>query len=361
MFRRILVPLDGSTRAESAIPVAARIARASKGSILLLQVINLPIDYGMYLTQTPVLAEKDIEAENAKATEYLTSIAQSEQLEGIGTKIEVAPGPIAPMLLSYAEPSRADLIVMCSHGYTGFKRWVLGSVADKVIRHTPVPMLVLHDTGPLPAVSGHPLRILVALDGSPLSEAVLDPVTQLVATLSAPSQGALHLLRVVDVPPTRGAWRSQANISVDMSEHMQQDAKAYLASVVAQLHEDFALDYEYEPAITASVVADADVAGAIIKEAESTEMGNGYELIAMSTHGRGGLERWTAGSVTERTLHGTKLPLFIVRPQEAAQKERGKGTKEEKKETSTTTTPQDKKFLAGIEVEEIEVETWAEG
>jgi nucleotide-binding universal stress UspA family protein len=361
MFRRILVPLDGSTRAESAIPVATRIARASKGSIMLLQVINSPIEYGMYLTQPSVLTEKDVEGEKARATEYLNSIAQSEQLEGIGTKIEVVVGPIATALLSYAEPSRADLIVMCSHGYTGFKRWVLGSVADKVIRYTPVPVLVLHDTGPLPAVSGHPLRILVALDGSPLSEAVLDPVTQLVATLSPPSQGALHLLRVVDVPPTSGAWRSQTNISADVSEHIQQDAKAYLASVVAQLQADFALDYGYEPAITASVVTDADVAGAIIKEAESTEMVDGYELIAMSTHGRGGLERWTAGSVTERTLHGTKLPLFIVRPQEAAQKKRGKGTKEEKKETSTTTTPQDEKFLVGMEVEGIDVETWAGG
>lgn len=358
MFRRILVPLDGSTRAESAIPVAARIARASKGSIVLLQVVNSPIEYGMYLTQSPVLTEKDVEAEKAKATEYLTSIAQSEQMEGIGTKIEVVAGPIAPTLLSYAEPSRTDLMVMSSHGYTGFKRWVLGSVADKVIRHAQVPVLVLREHEPLPAVSDHSLRILVALDGSPLSEAVLDPVAQLVAALSAPSQGALHLLRVVDIPSTSGAWRSQANIGSEMREHMQQDAKVYLASVVTQLQEDFALDYEYVPAITAAVVTDADVAGAIIREAEITEAGKTYDLIAMSTHGRGGLERWTAGSVTERTLHGTKLPLLVVRPRKEANK---KHDKEVKKAKKVDAAPENKAVVIDIEVDEIEVETWAGG
>jgi nucleotide-binding universal stress UspA family protein len=356
MFRRILVPLDGSTRAESSLPVAARIARASKGSIVLLQVVPSPIEYGLYLTQPSVLTEKDVEAEKAKATEYLTSVAQSEQMEGVGTKIEVVSGAIAPTLLSYSQPSRADLIVMSSHGYTGLKRWVLGSVAEKVIRHTPVPVLLLREHGPLPAVSGQPLRTLVALDGSPLSEAVLDPVEQLVAALSAPSQGALHLLRVVNVPVTSGAWRSQANIGSEMVEYMQQDAKAYLASVVARLREDFALDYAYEPVITATVVTDADVAGAIIREAENTEESNTYDLIAMATHGRGGLERWTVGSITERTLHGTKLPLLIVHPQRAAQKKRSKGTKEGKEEDAA---PENEPAVVDIEVNEIEIETWA--
>ncbi len=358
MFKRILIPLDGSTRAESAIPVAARIARASKGTIVLLQVVNSPREYGVYLTQSSVWTEKDMEAEKAKATEYLTSIAQSEQMEGIGTKIEVISGPIAPTLLSYAEPSRADLIVMSSHGYTGFKRWVLGSVADKVIRHAQVPALVLREHEPLSAGSGHSLRILVALDGSPLSEAVLDPVSQLVVALSEPSQGALHLLRVVDVPPTIGAWKSQAYIGSEMREHMQQDAKVYLASVVAQVQEAFALDYEYMPTITASVVTDADVAGAIIREAENTEAGNTYDLIAMSTHGRGGLERWTAGSVTERTLHGTKLPLLVVRPQKEGRKKHDKEVEKAKKGDAA---PENKAVAVDIEVDEIEVETWAGG
>jgi Universal stress protein family len=140
-----------------------------------------------------------------------------------------------------------------------------------------------------------------------------------------------------------------------VSEHIQQDAKAYLASVVAQLQEGFALNYECKPAITASVVMDADVAGAIIGEAENTEAGNAYDLIAMSTHGRGGLERWTAGSVTERTLHGTKLPLFIVRPQRTAQKKRSKGTKEGKEEDAA---PENEAAVVDIEVDEIEIETW---
>ncbi len=83
-------------------------------------------------------------------------------------------------------------------------------------------------------------------DGSSLSEAVLEPAAQLVAALSAPSQGALHLLRIVNVPATSAAWRSQANIGSEMSEHMKQEAKAYLTCVVDRLRENTALDYMYE-------------------------------------------------------------------------------------------------------------------
>jgi len=359
MFKRLLVPLDGSTRAEKAIPVAARIARASGGSIVLLQVVDTPIKYGKYVTPTSFATEKDVEAEKAQATEYLTALAQSDKLEGIGTKIEVESAAIAPTLLSYAQPSTADLLVMCSHGYTGFKRWTLGSIADKVIRHAAVPVLLLRENGPSIPVpqSNTPLRALVALDGSPLSEAIIEPVAHLIAALSPQSPGALHLLRVADSPATNGRLRSQANLSDAMAEELKKEAQEYLTSLAKRLQDGIAKDLNLS--ITTSVVSAVDIAEAIIHEAEKTQETGGYALIAMSTHGRGGLERWTAGSVTERTLHHTKLPLFIIRPSHSTHGTETQKVAEKVKEESTAKeSARDEVEMTVIEVEQIEVETW---
>ena len=357
MFKRLLVPLDGSTRAEKAIPVAARIAHASGGTIVLLQVVDMPIRYGKFVTPTSFATEKDVEAEKAQATEYLTALAQSDELEGIGTKIEVESAAVAPALLNYAQPSTADLMVMCSHGYTGFKRWTLGSIADKVIRHAAVPVLLLRENGPTIPVpqSTAPLRALVALDGSPLSEAIIEPVAHLVAALSPQAPGALHLLRVADSPATSGRLRSQANLSDAMAEELKKEAQDYLASMAKRLQDGIAKDLNLS--ITTSVVSAVDIAEAIIHEAEKTEGTGGYALIAMSTHGRGGLERWTAGSVTERTLHHTKLPLFIIRPSHSTPgTETQKPAEKVKEESTAKESAQDE--VTVIEVKQVEVETW---
>ena len=322
MFKRIVVPLDSSPRAERALPVAVRLARASGGSLVLLQVVLPPIEYAMYLTQFPVLTEPDIEESLAQAIAYLTRVAQSDELEGLDVRIEALSAAPVSTLFEYAQSCQADLIVMCSHGYSGFKRWALGSVADSVTRHAPVPVLVLRDGGslltPSPSASERPLRVLVPLDGSALAETALEPAAQLVAALSPPGQGALHLVRVVDIPGRYGAGKSQANIGIEMVEQAEQKAQAYLVSVVDQLQTGIAARLHLS--MSASVIADTDVAGAILKEGASVEDDRGYSLIALSTHGRSGLERWAMGSITERVLHGTRLPLLIVRPRTTATK-----------------------------------------
>jgi nucleotide-binding universal stress UspA family protein len=310
MFKRILVPLDGSPRAERALPVAARLARASGGSMILLQVVNPPIEYEMYVAQPSFLNEQAI----TQAVHYLTCLAQSDELEGIGIQIEVMSGAVVPTLFTSAQSFGADLIVLCSHGYTGFKRLVRGSMADHVARHAPVPVLVLREGGPQPiSATGSPLRALVALDGSAFAEAALTPAAELVAALTAPAQGALHLVRVVDIPPRVGAGKSQANIGMEMMEQAKHEAKAYLTSMIDQLQTGIAARLNLS--LSSTVMTDTDVAGAIIKEEERAEE---YAFIALSTHGRGGVQRWAMGSVTERVLHGTKLPLLIVRPHQAA-------------------------------------------
>lgn len=321
MFKRILVPLDGSTRAERALPVAARIARAASGSVVLVQVAAIPVTYPSYLASSTSALET-IESELTDAESYLNAVAQTEVLQGIETEIQVLYGTVAAVILSTAATYKADLIVMASHGYTGTERWVLGSVAQKVARHSPVPVFVLHETGAIPAgphPDASPLHALVTLDGSILAEAAIEPTAQLIAALAAPTPGALHLLRVVKPPIFDEKKDSREDID-RMKQQALPEAKTYLDSIAGHLREGPLA--ELNLSITWSVVLDDDPAGAIIRVAENGEDAEGAgvfgrcDLIAMATHGRSGWQHWVLGSITERVLGATKLPLLIVRPEE---------------------------------------------
>ena len=207
MFKRIIVPLDGSNRAERAIPVAARIARASEGSIILLRVVTIPLEIGSQVIPLSGFSSTTLDDDINAATNYLAAIARCDELDGIGVKMKVLTGAAAQKILDVVEEDQADLVVMCSHGDTGIKRLMLGSVAQKVARHSTVPVLVLRQDGSVPVSSYpdhlRPLRAVmavVALDGSALAEAALMPAASLVMALAAPARGSLQLTRVVKLP-----------------------------------------------------------------------------------------------------------------------------------------------------------------
>jgi len=312
MFQRILVPLDGSSRAERAIPTAARIARAFGGSVILLSVVVPPVSSGKFSTPE-AFPEAGTDEELAQAAEYLKTLAQSDRLGGITTEVSTLVGGAAPTILSAAGSLHAELIVLCSHGYTGFQRWMLGSVAEKVIRHAPTPVFVLREGGPELAAAGQqPVRALVALDGSSLSEAMLEPAASLTAGLAQASsqQGALQLIRVVGIPPSYGKFRSQVDSYYDaqMRAEEKHEYEQYLQAVARRFSEGELAKYPL--AITPVVATDPDVAEAIVQTAEQGKV----DFIAMATHGHGGVQHWALGSTTERVLHATKMPLFIIRP-----------------------------------------------
>jgi nucleotide-binding universal stress UspA family protein len=318
MLKKILVPLDESLRAERALPVAARIARASKGSVLLAEVISPPIDYGSGLAPVPLINGEMIEEELKEAEHYLKAVAASPVLVGVETKTQAMYGLPTQALLALAQEQGIDLIVLCSHGRTGLTRWVLGSVAEKLTHESNIPVLVLRESDPelvpaQPETCGRLTRVFVSLDGSELAEAVLQPATELALALSAPAPAALHLMQVVKVFPQSEA---QGSLS-ELNRKAVEEAGAYLAEVKARLQQQYSSSFL---AITTSVGLDNDIAGALIRTAEAREEGTdaaeakGCDLIAMSTHGRGGLERWMVGSITERVLHTTHLPMLIVRP-----------------------------------------------
>ncbi len=324
MYKRILVPLDGSTRAEQAIPIAARIAHASSGSVMLLHVVSIPIELGPNLRQSVSLHEA-INADILRATAYLANTVKSYELAGAETKVAVSSGSEALTITDIAKEQHADLIVMASHGYTGFKRWMLGSVAQRVVRSSPAPVLVLRDGGTLPSSPYpdktrplHTITAVVALDGSKLAESALLPAANLVAALVAPAQGSLLLTQVVPPPKADERWHGLASVR---REQTIDEAASYLSKIASELRE--ALEENFNLAISWSVAVDSDVPGALTRVAEHGKVDkgahifNGCDILALATHGRTGLQRLALGSVTERILGSTKLPLLIVRPQQA--------------------------------------------
>lgn len=320
MFKRILVPLDGSALAETAIPVVARLARASGGTILLAQVAAIPVMYESYGAASVIGEMVDNEVQDAE--DYLQGVKAFEELAGIQVEASVLVGAPAQTLLSMATMFKADLIVMTSQGKTGVKRWILGSVAQKIARHSSIPVLVLRETDTMPAGTGYadsPVRALVTLDGSVLAKAALEPAAQLVAALSSPNQGELHLLRVVK-PLAFDEKKANAGYIRQAQEQWLHKAKIYMESVVEHLREGPI--GKLNLAITWSVIPGEDVAETIVEAGKGTVAGR-YDMIAMATHGRTGMQHWVLGSVTERVLSGTHLPLMIVRPEDVAFKKAG--------------------------------------
>lgn len=318
MFQRILVPLDGSKRAEQALPVAAQLARTFGGSLVLLRVVTSPADFAHFSWKSPQEMQQALDADIAKAAHYLATIAASKELAGIKVSTEVPPGDPAMTMLPIIRADNIDFVVMCSHGVTGDRRWHVGSVAQQVARHSPVPVLVLREGAGVPTnrhpLGMRPVRILVALDGSPLAEASLLPAAYLSAALSAPLQGALHLVRVLPL-----AWLDENSEGIiAVKQKVVAETETYLQTLAQRLRDGEMA--RFNPLVTTSVVVDPDVAGSLIDMAETgagMEAQAGFtscDLIAMATHGRGGFEHWVMGSVTERVLNATRLPLLIVRP-----------------------------------------------
>lgn len=321
MFNTLLVPLDGSVQAEQALPLASRIARHSGSTLLLLRIIDPTNDVRMFVTEPSALAsDGTMEPDLLDAAAYLARIATVPELSDVKLSLGIVSGIAGSCILDVAQEQQADLIVMRSHGYTGAKRWMMGSVAQKVARHSPIPVLIVRDNGYIPSGpypnSTRPLRsvkALVALDGSSRAEAVLVPAIRLLEALTAPAQGLMHLIQIVPLPSPGYGEYNQYRASSSTYQEEVDEGESYLSALVDYFKKTLAPDLRLT--MTWSVIGAGDVAESLMCVAEEGEKSadSGYDLIAITTHGRSGLARWALGSVTEQILGATKLPLFIVR------------------------------------------------
>ena len=329
MFKTILVPLDGSSRAERALPVATRIARTSGATIVLARVVSFLSEYWPPITTAhPSTAETFMKADLEEASAYLDRVASSAQLAGISVKTAARFGPIVPTILAAATAYASDLIILCGHGHPGIAHWMMGGIAEKIARHASIPVLVLREEGTRlgssPADLAQPLRLLVPLDGSAEAQAALEAGATLLTAIAAPGQQiALHLVRVIS-PHVGQPADHQESAGVPFMSYGLTQAKQFLSQTVKQLREGQlapTVAGQHIP-VTWSVVLDKDIAQALLRVAEQGEdtegagVFGGCELIAISNRGRSGFRNWVLGSITERIMHATRRPILIVRPPE---------------------------------------------
>lgn len=318
MFQRILVPLDGSTRAERALPVAVRLAQAAGGIVVLAQVVSKSNPLWPGKGQPRVLTQRLIQDNVFSADQYLKGIALFLHQQDVRVETVVQVGSTIPAILAVADTFDIDLILLCSHGYTGMRRRIMGSIAQKLTRDASVPVLVLREDGPLPgefpAETPRPLRALVPLDGTAQAKAALEPAAYLVAALSGPMRGTLHLLRVVQ--PVTSALEEGGMLTAS------EQARRYLSATAEHIHEGYVAPAvsELDLTVTWSVAVDTYVAETLVKATEQPvapawgDMVEDVDVIALATRDRDGLQRWAMGSITEHILLSSKLPLLVIPP-----------------------------------------------
>jgi nucleotide-binding universal stress UspA family protein len=145
MYKKILVPLDGSELAKKALDEAERLAKCFDAEIILFEVIPFMPIYGSPELVTPLIVD---EKQKESAQKYLTHLAEELKKRDIEVTTRVRTGQqVALEIIEFAKESGADLIVMCTHGRSGISRWLLGSVALKVLAHAGAPILLIRSKG----------------------------------------------------------------------------------------------------------------------------------------------------------------------------------------------------------------------
>jgi nucleotide-binding universal stress UspA family protein len=299
-IRSILLPLDGSPFAEHAVPWATALARAARARLRLILVHQPPepppadrSSRGLYTRISLALRKSE--------REYLRTAATRIKAEGLtqvtSATLQGAPGPT---LAQYAGELGVDLVVMTTHGRGGLERAWLGSVADHLVRALEIPLLLVRP-GEGVAASPRAEEILVALDGSRRAEAALPPAMS-VATLLG---GRITLLQ--SVAPVPMMWESPApfpaSYSDELSAMRRAQAKDYLEDMAAEVR---AAGIEARP----TAVLAANPVEAIQAAARAPDVG----LIALATHGRSGLRRMVIGSVADKLVRSSEVPVLVTRP-----------------------------------------------
>jgi nucleotide-binding universal stress UspA family protein len=302
MFRDILVPLDGSRFAESALALASRIARVSKARMhLVLAHQPHPALTGAGEALVPPV---NLFAELQEFDRiYLEKTAERLHTgHRVTAEIHRVEGPAGPAICEEATRLDADLVVMATHGRGAFKRFWLGSVADYLIRHLTTPVLLVHPGARLRGRPVRPIRgILVALDLSRDSEQILEPAIALARATGA----ELTLINVVELVIQAGHVPEGMPILAD--EEFLKEARMEAARRLDRLAREL---NEQGLTVTTRVVSGQGAASALLAALEATE----YDLLALTTHGHGGMRRLLLGSVADKVIRGAAKPVLVRHP-----------------------------------------------
>ena len=236
-----------------------------------------------------------------RAEVYLTARAAALREAGLDVAIIVRDGSPAEQIIAEAEHDHDTLIALATHGYSGLRRWALGSVADKVLHAATSPVFLLRAVAQPPAGVRPWKRILAPLDGLALAEQVLP----LAIELASRARAELMLLHVavplIDYVPGLSPFSRPIPPSIAFPELLREQAQQQLAATINRFGTH---DVVITPVVLFGYPAEAIVDAAIDYQTD---------LIVMATHGYSGLRRWALGSVADKVLHASPVPLLLVR------------------------------------------------
>lgn len=300
MFRKLLVPLDRSPLAEQAIGRAAAIARAANASIDLV-IVHSRVPFDGY-EEAPWNASAWCEEHS-----YVESVA-NELASGASLTVThgVLTGDPVEMIAERAADVDADLIVMSSHSRRGLARFWLGSITEGIVRHTNIPVFVLHpeDTKTRHDAARHlPKHILVPVEDALGSTSIFPAATALARCANAKISllRVVHPAPVIAVPAGIPVASAAALRDEPQTERMIAEAKEQLDSLAFALHGENDID------VDAHVALDGGVSSAILEFATT----HGIDAIALATHARGAA-RVILGSVAETVLRRSGLPTLVL-------------------------------------------------
>lgn len=299
MKRKVLVPLDGSPFAERVLAFLRIVAKPNSAELLLMHV-SQPSQY--YTVLVPdAMHTVDITHWQQQAENYLMRMTEELRAEGYEVTPLMTKGDVASTICDVADVQDADLIAMTTHGRSGIEKWVLGSVADRVIRSARQPVFFVRPQENQMPVGGIG-RILVPLDGSPLAEKALPEAI----SLAQSNKSEVWLLQSVEFPEYWGeeyagmhSWPAMIS-----TEEQEAAAREYLLQMAAGLT---------DLNIPTQIVVTTGHAASAISDVVSD---NDIDLIVMSTHGRSGLSRWVFGSVAEKVVRLAECPVLLIRAQD---------------------------------------------
>jgi nucleotide-binding universal stress UspA family protein len=148
MYKNILAPLDGSELSECSLDHVTAIAKGCQvPNVVLLHVLEPHDRYAGYTGISTEMLEDIRKQFQTQNKEYLEKVADKLKKKGLNVKTAIVEGKPSEEILNYAQKNQVDLIIMSTHGSSGLSRWAFGSVADKVTRHSPVPVMVIAPTG----------------------------------------------------------------------------------------------------------------------------------------------------------------------------------------------------------------------
>jgi nucleotide-binding universal stress UspA family protein len=255
---------------------------------------------------TPMSAEMGRSERTAALSDLYALAAECRSGFKPDVTVDLHGGPVADVLQGYARRHDVDLIVMSTHGRTGVSRLSLGSVTDSLIRHTSIPVLVVKSPESYlnPQLGPAFKRIIVPLDGSTLAEQILPRVL----TLAKLEDAEVSLLQVL-IPHTY-SQKEMFDPNLPWWDKDVSLAQAYLFRIASRLRRNGLI-------VTTDIVIGENPADAIGDYASREKA----DLIAIATHGRGGLARMVRGSVADAIMHSGKLSMLVLKPDDAANKE----------------------------------------